>query len=203
MPDRKSEGMTPARFLPIIVLLGAAALSACTSSTDVLEPNAIASEGSTAAMTPPAGAGTAATPGAAAAVDSGTSATTGGSTAAIPTVRRLQFAPVVGAPVEAAGPLSERLAQLARARGITIARTGDTQGHVLKGYFSALPEGKETTIVYVWDVLDTAGNRLHRIQGQLKAPGGDGWASVTPTVMQTVADQTMEQLGSWLGGSTG
>jgi hypothetical protein len=76
---------------------------------------------------------------------------------------------------------------------------------VLKGYFSALPEGKETTVIYVWDVYDPEGNRLHRINGQQKAPsnGGDGWSAVSPSTMQTIADFTIDQLAAWLASNTG
>ena len=198
--------MTPRRLSSIFILFAMAVLSACTS-TDVLNPSAIAADGqsgsaaagqatTTASSTAPAPGGTVAatTPG---------SATLNGPTAAIPTVSRLQFAPIVGTPVEAAGPLSERLAQRAKERGISIARAGEPQTHILKGYFSALPEGKQTTIVYVWDVLDGVGNRLHRIQGQQVVQGGKGWSSVSAATMQGIADQTMEQLGAWLGRRAG
>jgi hypothetical protein len=117
--------------------------------------------------------------------------------------RRLQFAPIIGTPVEAAAPLTERLALRARERGIAIAPSGEPQTYVLKGYFSALPEGKETTVVYVWDVLDSSGNRLHRIQGQQVAQGGNGWSSVSASTMQAIADQTMEQLAGWFGRTSG
>jgi len=54
-------------------------------------------------------------------------------------------------------------------------------------------------VIYVWDVLDPAGNRLHRIQGQQGASGkGEGWAAVPPATMQAIADQTVDQLMIWL-----
>lgn len=195
--------MTPARLLPILAL-SAAVLSACTS-TDVLEPSAIARDtqppaaGAAAGAAAPAGTATTATADAAAPSTAPSTA----ATSALPAVRRLQFAPIVGTPVEAAAPLSERLTQRARERGITIVRSDEPQSHILKGYFSALPEGKQTTIIYVWDVLDPSGNRLHRIQGQQAVAGGDGWSSVKPETMQQIADQTMDQLAGWLAGRTG
>ena len=72
--------------------------------------------------------------------------------------------------------------------------------HVLKGYFSTITEGKETTVIYVWDVYDPSGNRLHRINGQQKAPsnGGEGWSAVSPATMQTIADLTIDQLAPGL-----
>lgn len=201
--------MTPRRLLPILAL-SALALSACTS-TDVLEPSAIARDAQSAPAagaltTPTTGTGNNTSTTAQAPVTAGAATAApsqaGAATSALPAVTRLQFAPIVGTTVEAAAPLSERLAQRARERGITIVRSGEPQSHILKGYFSALPEGKQTTIVYVWDVLDAAGNRLHRIQGQQAVEGGDGWPSVKPQAMQAIADQTMEQLSGWLRGTS-
>ncbi|WP_413813873.1 hypothetical protein [Mesorhizobium sp. Root552] len=120
---------------------------------------------------------------------------------------RLQIAPIVGATVEAAAPLSEQLQTEARQRGITLAGSTDQSAtHVLKGYFSVITEGKETTVIYVWDVYDPGGNRLHRINGQEKAPavnGAEGWAGVAPATMQAIANKTIDQFSSWLGGRTG
>ena len=120
---------------------------------------------------------------------------------------RLQIAPLVGASVEAAAPLTERLNQKARERGITLVGSTDASAtNILKGYFSVLTEGKDTTVIYVWDLYDPSGNRLHRINGQQKAPsvsGADGWAAVSPATMQAVADATVDQLAAWLSGKTG
>lgn len=191
--------MTMSR-LPVaaMTLLASAVLSACTSTQDVLEPSAIAAQQSGAA---PAGTQSPGSPG----------ATTGQTDAAAPkgpivTNARIQVAPIVGASVEAATPLTERLATRARERGIYLAGSSDqTATHILKGYFSALTEGKETTVVYVWDVYDPAGTRLHRINGQQKVQisNGEGWDSVPGTAMQAVADSTIDQLASWLSGQTG
>lgn len=190
--------MTMSR-LPVaaMTLLAAAALSACTSTQDVLEPSAIAAQQSGVA---PAGTQPATSP-----------AATGLTDGAAPkgpivTNARIQVAPIVGASVEAATPLTERLATRARERGIYLAGSSDqTATHILKGYFSALTEGKETTVVYVWDVYDPAGTRLHRINGQQKVQisDGDGWGTVPATAMQAIADSTIDQLASWLSGQTG
>jgi hypothetical protein len=187
------------RRLPVstMALLAAAALSACTSTQDVLEPSAIAAQQSGSAA---AGPQPATSPVMASRTD------TSAVSKPIPANVRVQVAPIVGASVEAATPLTERLAIKARERGIRLAGSSDqTATHVLKGYFSALTEGKETTVVYVWDVYDPAGTRLHRINGQQKVQisGGDGWSSVPPAAMQSIADATIEQLASWLSGQTG
>ena len=177
-------------------ILAATALSACTSTQDVLEPSAIAASPPTTADIAQGDAGIAATQTASVAAPSTLSA-------AVASKTRLRLDPIVGATVEAAAPLSERLATQARAHGMNIAGSTDaTATHVLKGYFSILDEGKDTTVIYVWDVYDPAGNRLHRINGQQKAAstGGEGWASVKPATMQAVADSTIDQLSAWLAG---
>jgi hypothetical protein len=191
-------------------LLALSALAACTSTEQALDPSAIKPPGQTAATAP----GTTATasitepaaPQGSATTDTTPAPATAGQVAAVNSNARVQIAPIVGATVEAAGPLSERIAAKARERGLKLAGSGDASTTlVLKGYFSAITEAKTTTVIYVWDVLDPAGNRLHRIQGQQKAPAtnGEGWSSVSAPTMQSIADQTVDQLAAWLSARTG
>lgn len=196
-----------------VSLLVALALSACTNAKDVLEPSAITppASSSTQALTPTQGSTTAAVPAPATSMPATSTPALGTATpaqsAAILSKTRLQIAPIVGASVEAATPLTAELQTRARQRGITLAGSQDqTATHVLKGYFSAMSEGKDTTVIYVWDVYDPAGNRLHRINGQQKAPsvnGAESWKAVAPATMQAIADQTIDQFAAWLGGGAG
>jgi hypothetical protein len=179
-------------------LLAAFALSACSSTQDVLEPSAIA-----AAPPPP---GTLQAEVGAVPVQNASAQTSAALNPGIAARTRLRFDPIVGATVDVAAPLTERLAQRARSRGITLAGSADpSTTHILKGYFSTLTEGGQTSVIYVWDVYDPSGNRLHRINGQQKASsrGGEGWAAVPPATMQAIADSTIDQLVSWLASSTG
>lgn len=126
--------------------------------------------------------------------------------AALSTNARVQFAPIVGATVEAVTPLTRRLSQRAASRGIALAGNGDAAStHMMKGYFSAIYDGGETTVIYVWDVLDPAGNRLHRIQGQEKVAGvtAEGWQGVPSETMEAVGDSTIDQLADWLAKPSG
>ncbi|MCZ8544668.1 hypothetical protein OOJ09_10780 [Mesorhizobium qingshengii] len=188
-----------------VSLLVALALAACTNAKDVLEPSAITPP-ATSTQALPATQGNTAAAAPAPAVPA-TTPLTPAQSAAILSKTRLQIAPIVGASVEAATPLTAELQTRARQRGITLAGSADqTATHVLKGYFSAISEGKDTTVIYVWDVYDPTGNRLHRINGQLKAPsanGGDSWKAVAPATMQAIADQTIDQFAAWLGGKAG
>ncbi|ESY13753.1 MULTISPECIES: hypothetical protein [unclassified Mesorhizobium] len=187
-----------------VSLLAALVLAACTNAKDVLEPSAITPPAASAQPLAAPGIAPAATP--APAVGATTPANPAQSAAAL-SKTRLQIAPIVGASVEAATPLTAELQTRAKQRGITLAGSADQAAtHVLKGYFSTMTEGKDTTVIYVWDVYDPAGNRLHRINGQQKAPSvnaAEGWPAVAPATMQAIADQTIDQFAAWLGGSAG
>jgi hypothetical protein len=195
-----------------VSLLVALALAACTNTKDVLEPSAITPPATSGPATTAAQGSAAVAPSPTAPATTGAAATattpvTPAQAAAILAKTRLQIAPIVGASVEAATPLTAELQTRAKQRGITLAGSQDqTATHVLKGYFSAITEGKDTTVIYVWDVYDPAGNRLHRINGQMKAPsvnsggGADSWKAVAPATMQAIADQTIDQFAAFLGG---
>ncbi len=118
----------------------------------------------------------------------------------------IRFLPIIGAPVEAVTPLSKQLGNEARSHGLTIKSASDTSSqHILKGYFSALKDGEKTTVVYVWDVLDGAGNRLHRIQGQdtVDATAANLWSVVPPQTMQTIATRTIAEYLNWRANNAG
>lgn len=133
-------------------------------------------------------------------------ATGGGAHAATPINSniRMRFDPVVGAPADAATQLETQLLALATQRGLRLVSAGDTSAtHIAQGYFSAISENGETAVIYVWDISNATGARVHRIQGQMKTPsqGAEGWISVGPDTMQAIATQTMNQLTAWLTAS--
>lgn len=176
------------------------ALAGCNSSESVLNIESPTTQASTSGATTGAQAN-------AAASTTGTTTpppaaqTTVSATSSTP---KVFFAPIVGAPIEAATPLSRRLSTQAKSQGITLNTSTDTDtSHTIKGYFSALSEGNQTIVVYVWDVLDGAGNRVHRIQGQQKVSGSaaDPWSVVPAAAMETIADTTMQQYANWISAS--
>ncbi|MFK3776995.1 hypothetical protein [Agrobacterium sp. NPDC089420] len=112
----------------------------------------------------------------------------------------IRFLPIIGAPVQAVTPLSRQLGAEARAKGLTIRASNDNSAeNILKGYFSAFADGGKVNVVYVWDILDANGVRLHRLQGQetVAARGSDPWAAVTDRVMQDIAAKTLNDYSSW------
>lgn len=117
-----------------------------------------------------------------------------------PTGATIRFLPIIGAPVQAVTPLSRQLGASARAGGLTIKSSSDPSSeHILKGYLSAFDNEGKVTVVYVWDVLDAAGARLHRMQGQetVAASGGDPWAAVPAATMQLIGQKTISDYLQW------
>ncbi|MRG66309.1 hypothetical protein GH789_13600 [Rhizobium pusense] len=118
----------------------------------------------------------------------------------------IRFLPIIGAPVQAVTPLSRQLGAEARAKGLTIRASNDNSAeNILKGYFSAFADGGKVNVVYVWDILDANGVRLHRLQGQeaVTAQGSDPWAAVTDKVMQDIAAKTLNDYTSWKQSQSG
>ncbi|MQW67964.1 hypothetical protein GHK50_02575 [Sinorhizobium medicae] len=112
----------------------------------------------------------------------------------------IRFLPIIGAPVQAVTPLSKQLGASARAQGIAIKSSTDkTSDYILKGYFSALNDGGKTTVVYVWDILDGGGNRLHRIQGQdtVANTAADPWSAVPAETMEAIGNETIDAYLEW------
>lgn len=118
----------------------------------------------------------------------------------------IRFLPIIGAPVEAVTPLSKRLGAEARSNGLTIRSASDNSSkYILKGYFSAMNDSGKTTVVYVWDVLDGQGARLHRIQGQESVPdtASDPWSAVPARTMEGIAQKTIRAYLDWRGSVPG
>ena len=183
-----------------MMLLLAGLLAACNSTESALNVQGT-NQQSGQTTTPPAGqADAAATPVATAPAQTTTTATPPTRTASLKP-GKLYIAPIIGAPVSVVTPLTHRINDDARAKSIELAGANGTDAtYVMKGYFSVLSEDNQTTVLYVWDVMDASGNRLHRIQGQEKVPGAsaDSWSIVPPSAMQSIADKTMQQYSTWL-----
>jgi len=119
----------------------------------------------------------------------------GGPVALASSNERIMFGAVVGANAQEIAPLTQRILQRAAERGIVVAGRDDPSATlVVKGYFSTLQEAGGVTLVYVWDVFDRAGTRVHRIQGKTNSLGAAG----NEIAMRKIADSTIDQLSGWL-----
>jgi hypothetical protein len=99
--------------------------------------------------------------------------------------------------------MEDKVKEQAASRRLTLVAEDDpTVTYVVKGYLSAVGDANGALMVYVWDVFDTSGTRLHRVSGQEPAPGSgaDPWAGVTVSVIDTAARETIDALADWTRG---
>jgi hypothetical protein len=166
-----------------LAVLAPALLAGCTASDNpdfgVTPPAAIGGGGTTASLQPAPAASlpTAVTQRAQAGV-----------------AQPVQFLPLVGAPPETVAALSQALAASAPENGVAILPSSDPVAPLrLKGYLSAMSEGSGTVVVYVWDIVDPAGTRISRIQGQEKidAAAPDPWSVVDAAALARIAAATL------------
>ncbi|MCX5495187.1 hypothetical protein OSH11_10760 [Kaistia dalseonensis] len=113
---------------------------------------------------------------------------------------KFSFAPVTGAPASILNNLSAQLGREAFAQHVTLVPAGDpTATYVVKGYLSAVGDSSGTILVYVWDIFDTSGRRVHRISGQETSSTGsqDPWGGVTQDTTINVARRTIGGIVGW------
>lgn len=118
---------------------------------------------------------------------------------------KLEIAPVIGAPENISRDLQAQLTSSMERNRISVARAPGGKGeYTLRGYIVAAREKAGSKISYIWDVTDQGGKRANRITGEVFAPGSgaDPWASVSPQVIQNIADKTAVQLAAALPGSS-
>lgn len=167
----------------IVLLAGALALSACNSGS---LSQGLSSAAADAKNPPPAAAGQGGLQ---------QQASLTGSVAPV------AFLPVTGAPQTAVATLAGAMRGAAQANGVPVVVSLDRGArYQIKGYFSALADSSGSTLVYVWDVLDGQGNRLHRISGQERGgpAQGDPWTGIGQETLSKVANSTMGNLRNWL-----
>jgi len=111
--------------------------------------------------------------------------------------------PLANAPADQRFAFEDKLKELAPTRQMKIA-VGDNDPaatYRLKGYLSAVGDYNSTLIIYVLDVFDRSGVRVHRISGQLTAAGSsaDPWASIKETgKVEQAAQDAIDALGNWV-----
>lgn len=115
---------------------------------------------------------------------------------------RVSIAPVIGAPDSVAQQITSQLgSEITRKNIQVVTGAGAPADYTLRGYIVAAREGGGTKVSYIWDVTNTTGARVHRVTGEelIQSTGaGDPWASVSPQVIQTIAQKTGASLDQWM-----
>lgn len=121
-----------------------------------------------------------------------------------PTAAAVTFAlePITNAPGEMIYAFEDALKAGAASRQLKIVDINDpTAEYRLKIYLSAVGDYSGSLMIYVADVFDGSGGRVHRISGQIKTDGStsDPWAPVKATgVLDKAAHETIDALGEWV-----
>ena len=115
----------------------------------------------------------------------------------------IAFEPFTGMPGNIADALSQEIAVQAEANRINLVqRVGAPATYRVKGFLSAVSSDNGANVVYVFDVFDATGKRLHRISGERQAgvSSGDPWSGVGTTTLTQIATDVVFQLDVWLAG---
>ena len=111
------------------------------------------------------------------------------------------FEPFTGAPGNIADALSRQIGAESRNQNLRLVRrVGAPATYRINGYLSASGDQSQTTLFYVFDIVDAGGNRLHRILGQESAPGssGDPWSGIDDDALNRAARRSVAELVAWL-----
>ena len=114
------------------------------------------------------------------------------------------FEQLTGLPGNLADDLSQDLGSRAAVENLNLVRrVGAPATYRVKGFLSAAGDQYTTTIFYVFDIIDTNGNRVHRIDGQEQTGGnsGDPWNSVSSDALKRIASRTIASMKAWLHSS--
>jgi hypothetical protein len=113
---------------------------------------------------------------------------------------RFAFGSITGIPGRYFQSFSAALDHAAVAKKLTLARPGEQATYVIKGYVSAVSDPTETTLVYVFDVVDASGHRIHRISGKERGrqAGADPWSGITGETVAEAAKHAVDSLAEWV-----
>ncbi len=118
------------------------------------------------------------------------------------TVAKVALAPIIGAPDAIGQQLRTQVIQAAERNKIGVLADRDPSAdYGMRGYLVAARDRGGVKVSYIWDITDASGKRVNRIAGEetvAAAPQAKGpWDSVTPTLIQTLADKVASSLGTW------
>jgi len=106
-----------------------------------------------------------------------------------------------GAPTTQRMAMSRALEAAAAERKINLVPEADPSAtYLIKGYLSAITDTAGGSLVYVWDVADSSGKRLHRVTGREATGGGsfDPWSKINDEALGSAAESTIDDLANWI-----
>jgi hypothetical protein len=107
---------------------------------------------------------------------------------------------ITGAPTTHEIAFSTALNREAAARNLSIVPEGAPSAtYLIRGYLSAVSDGTGSLLIFVWDVTDLNGKRLHRVSGQENYRGSraDPWSGIGEGNIDSAARRTIDDLVAW------
>jgi hypothetical protein len=114
---------------------------------------------------------------------------------------KFAFIQINGAPATHRMAFEKAIQKEASVRKLNVVQANDPAAtYTVKGYLSAIGDNSGTLLVYVWDVTDATGKRLHRVSGQEPGSGSssDPWSGITDDAVQIAAGRTIDDLIAWI-----
>jgi hypothetical protein len=109
---------------------------------------------------------------------------------------------IEGPPAPVFHRLVQNLNQEAQARQIAVVQRAEQAPYRLRGYLSPHSDGHKTSIVWVWDIYDTAEHRAFRLNGEETATTArKSWAAADDAMLRRIAQVSVEQLAMFLAAS--
>jgi hypothetical protein len=119
-------------------------------------------------------------------------------TTGLPTGQRttVAFERIDGLPPALFDRYVRKLNEEAEARQVPVVTREGFAPYRIKGYVSVWTRKRQATMSWVWEVFDSNGQRVLRIEGDEKAgtAGRDAWLTVNDEVLARAARSGMEQL---------
>lgn len=118
---------------------------------------------------------------------------------AVKPARMVTLVPVAGAPVQIQDQIARLVTPVAFKQNVILRSDGAaTNDYALRGYLM-IDRGKSgAKLLYVWDLLDGAGNRVNRAAGEeplmLDHAAADPWSHVPAASLAVVAEKVTEIL---------
>jgi len=111
------------------------------------------------------------------------------------------FEPIPGVPVSFADEFMRSIWRRAEREGLNVVkRPGGPALFRVTGTVTAVTDDTNSLIFFTFDVVDTAGRRLHRISGQQgsEETDGDPWSNVEDRDIDLIATRLAALLRAWL-----
>jgi predicted small secreted protein len=113
----------------------------------------------------------------------------------------VSFLPFIGVPVNTADNIYKFIREHAAGENVQLAlRLDEPATYRVKTYINAVGGSTTMTFVFIVEIYDVAGARVHRFVGQETGPGasGDPWMGIDGDTMKRIGSRILNGVQSWL-----